>query len=82
MLKPKPQEAKTRRPTNVTLPVDLVNEAKRLEVNVSQACEIGLAQSVSEARRARWLEENREAIQAHNEMIEREGLILDEFRQF
>jgi antitoxin CcdA len=37
---------------------------------------------VSEARRARWLEENKEAMEAHNAVIERDGLILDEFRQF
>jgi antitoxin CcdA len=83
MAKSKIEEAgNRRRPTNVTLPVDLVNEAKELRVNVSQACESGLARSVAEARRARWLEDNEEAFRAHSEMIEREGLILDEFRQF
>ncbi|MGF9756184.1 type II toxin-antitoxin system CcdA family antitoxin [Microvirga sp. 0TCS3.31] len=71
-----------RRPTNVTLPVELVAEAKALNINVSQACESGLAHSVAEARRARWLDENREAIKAYNVMVERDGLPLDEFRQF
>jgi antitoxin CcdA len=75
-------EVKNRRPTNVTLPDELVAEAKALQVNVSQACETGLARAVAEARRARWLEENAQAIEDHNAMIEREGLILDEFRQF
>jgi antitoxin CcdA len=75
-------DVRVRRPTNVTLPVELVAEAKALQVNVSQACEIGLAQSVAEARRALWLEENKGAMDAHNTMIERDGLILDEFRQF
>ncbi|MGO4523429.1 type II toxin-antitoxin system CcdA family antitoxin [Microvirga sp. 2MCAF35] len=71
-----------RRPTNVTLPVDLVAEAKALNINVSQACESGLALSVAEARKARWLEDNKDAIDAYNGMIERDGLPLDEFRQF
>jgi antitoxin CcdA len=71
-----------RRPTNVTLPVELVAEAKALNINVSQACESGLAHSVAEARRARWLEDNKEAIEAYNDMVERDGLPLDEFRQF
>ena len=75
-------EARMRRPTNVTLPDELVAEAKALQVNVSQACESGLARAVAEARRARWLEENAQAIEDHNAMIERDGLILDEFRQF
>jgi antitoxin CcdA len=80
---PKPVGAmRDRRPTNVTLPVELVAEAKALNINVSQACESGLAHSVTQARRARWLEENKEAIEAYNEMVERDGLPLDEFRQF
>jgi antitoxin CcdA len=80
---PKPTgDARVRRPTNVTLPVELVAEAKALQVNVFRACEIGLAQSVAEARRSRWLEENKDAMDAHNAMIERDGVILDEFRPF
>jgi antitoxin CcdA len=38
--------------------------------------------SDAEAQRARWLENNKDAIEAHNAMIERDGLPLDEFRQF
>ncbi len=78
----KTMEARFRRPTNVTLPVELVTEAKALQINVSQACESGLARAVMDARRLRWLEENKGAIEAHNAMIERDGPILDEFRQF
>ncbi len=78
----KMMKAGIRRPTNVTLPVELVAEAKALQVNVSQACESGLARAVMDARRLRWLEENKGAIEAHNAMIERDGPILDEFRQF
>ena len=74
--------ARGRRATNVTLPVALVAEAKALHVNVSQACESGLAHSVAQARRAHWLEENRGAIDAHNAMMDRDGLILDEFKPF
>jgi antitoxin CcdA len=76
------KEAAGRRATNISLPADLVEEAKALRVNLSRACESGLARSVAEARKARWLEENREAIDAYNERIEREGLPLAEFRTF
>ena len=78
----KAMEARVRRPTNVTLLVELVAEAKALQINVSHACESGLARAVMDARRLRWLEENKAAIEAHNAMIERDGPILDEFRQF
>ena len=48
----KPQE-RSRRPTNVTLPLGLVDEARRLGVNVSQACEARWQDRVAEARRQR-----------------------------
>jgi antitoxin CcdA len=70
----------TRRATNVTLPEALVAEARKMKINVSQACEAGLAAQVANERRKRWLEENRAAIDEYNERIEREGLILAEYQ--
>jgi antitoxin CcdA len=69
-----------RRATNVTLPETLVAEAKKLKINVSQACEAGLTAQVANERRKRWLEENRAAMDEYNERIEREGLILAEYQ--
>jgi len=37
---------KQRRATNVSLPIDLIEEARRLNINISQACESGLEQQV------------------------------------
>lgn len=71
-----------RRPTNVTLPVDLVTEARALGLNVSQACEQGLKVEIARSRAAQWLEENKEAIASSNDYVERHGLPLSEFRQF
>ena len=76
------KEPRVRRATNVTLPVELVVEAKALQVNVSQACQRGLAEAVHEARRAHWLEQNRRAIESYNERIEREGPTLEQYRRF
>jgi len=80
--KAKRYDRRPRRATNVTLPSDLVAEAKRLGVNVSQACEAGLQDRVAEARRQRWLAENSEAIEAYNARIERDGLTLARYRRF
>jgi antitoxin CcdA len=77
LLKPPP-----RRATNVTLPEPLLRDARDLDINVSQACEQGLLAEVRQARQARWLEENRSAIEAWNEHVERNGLPLAAFRQF
>ncbi|QNA86875.1 type II toxin-antitoxin system CcdA family antitoxin [Sphingomonas sp. So64.6b] len=71
-----------RRPTNVSLDSALIDEAKELGINISRACEQGLEKQVSEERARRWLEENRAALQASNEWVEKNGLPLEEFRLF
>lgn len=71
-----------RRATNVTLPEALVEAAKALEVNLSQACERGVTAAVAEARAKQWQEENREAIASSNAYVEKYGLPLARFRQF
>lgn len=71
-----------RRATNVSLRTDLTEEARRLGLNVSQACETGLAAAVKEAREAEWLEQNREALEQWNEWVEKNGLPLARYRQF
>lgn len=71
-----------RKATNVTLPEPLLNEARELGIGLSQACERGLAAAVAEARAQRWLRDNRDALAAWNEYVEKHGLPLAEFRQF
>ncbi len=71
-----------RRATNVTLPETLLRDAREMGINLSQACERGLAHAVAKARRQRWLEENREAMDAWNEYVAEHGLPLDAYRQF
>ncbi|MGV4878769.1 type II toxin-antitoxin system CcdA family antitoxin, partial [Acetobacter indonesiensis] len=39
-----------RRPTNVTLPAQLLEEAKSLDLNISQACEQGLKSAIALVR--------------------------------
>ena len=71
-----------KKPTNVSLSVDLVEEAKRLGINVSEACQSGLAARVKKAREAEWQEENRAAIEWWNDYIRENGLPLAKYRQF
>lgn len=70
----------TKRPTNISLDAGLVAAAKELGINVSQACETGLAAQVSEARNAEWIKENWEAIQSWNAYVEDHGLPLAHLR--
>ena len=74
--------ANRKRPTNVSLDGALVEEAKALGINLSQACEEGLAAAAKAERERRWLEENSGAINAYNDYIERNGVPLAHLRQF
>lgn len=71
-----------RRPTNVSLDADLVEEARQLDINISRACEEGLEKTVREERRRRWIEENRDAMEASNEYVRKHGLPLAKYRMF
>lgn len=73
---------KQRRATNVSLPSDLIEEARRLSINISQACEQGLEQQVKQSRADAWIDENRAAIDFWNRYIEEQGLPLEKYRQF
>lgn len=71
-----------RRPANVTLPSQLLEDAKALGLNVSHACESGLSVAVAAAKAKRWQDENRAAIEARNAYYEEHGLPLASHRQF
>jgi antitoxin CcdA len=71
-----------RRPVNVTLPSQLLEDAKALGLNVSQACESGLSATVAAAKEQHWRDENRAGIEAWNAYVDEHGLPLEEYRQF
>lgn len=70
------------RPTNVSLDRALVDEARALGINLSQACERGIAAQLAETRAARWTQDNREALASSNDHVEARGLPLAGQRQF
>jgi antitoxin CcdA len=71
-----------KKPTNVSLDSELVEQAKHLRINLSQSCEQGLRKEVSKALSEQWLTENSGEIQKWNEWVEKNGLPLAEYRQF
>ncbi len=71
-----------KRATNVSLNSDLLEQAKALGINLSQACERGLADQIAELRDERWLEENRAALQSSNAYVEAHGLPLARHRPY
>lgn len=67
---------------NLTLPGELVAEAKALDLNLSRACEAGLEAAVAAERARRWQAENRAFFDWYNAKVEKEGLPLADYRQF
>ena len=71
-----------RRATNVTLPDDLVAEARRLKVNLSKASEAGVNDAVRRASKEAWKAEHADWIQAHRRWSEANPLPLERYRLF
>ncbi|MBI5789864.1 MAG: type II toxin-antitoxin system CcdA family antitoxin [Rhodocyclales bacterium] len=67
---------------NLTVRADLLEEARARKINLSQTLEVALSAELKRQREAEWLEQNKEAIEAYNRHIERDGLFSDRFRNF
>ena len=72
----------SRKPTNLSLDVALLAEAKELKVNLSRAAEQGVRSAVAVAKTEQWKVENAAALRSSNSYVEKHGLPLDSFRQF
>ena len=72
----KKQIESKRRPVNLTIREDILKQAKDLNLNASQAAEVGLVEAIKQARETAWLKENQKALQAHNERVEKTGPLL------
>lgn len=71
-----------RRPTNVSLDPALVEEARKLDINLSQAFESHLRELVRERRAAAWAKENAEAFDAYNQFVARAGIWNEDERDW
>jgi antitoxin CcdA len=71
-----------KRATNVSVRSDLLSAAREAGVNLSATLERALTEELATVKRQKWREENREAIQAYNEHIEKHGTFSDDVRRF
>jgi antitoxin CcdA len=69
-------EKSKRRSVNLTIRQDVIAAAKALDLNVSQAAEAGAVEAIRQARTRAWREDNRVAIDAHNDRVEKSGVLL------
>lgn len=71
-----------KRAVNVSVRAELVAEARAAGLNLSRTLEAALEARLAERRAAEWLARNREAIEAYNEHVERDGVFSDGLRSF
>jgi antitoxin CcdA len=71
-----------KRATNVSVRSDLLAAAREAGVNLSATLERALMEELAEAKRKKWRQENRDAITAHNEHVEKHGMFSDGVRRF
>jgi antitoxin CcdA len=69
-----------KRAVNLFVDAELLDEARRLRINISDTLERRLRSIVRAEQEKRWLEENREAIGSINSFIERHGLLASKLR--
>ena len=75
-------ETIAKKATNITLSVDVLNEAKALGINISQTCDQYLRELVRSERERRWQQDNADFIASYNQTVEQEGLPLEQWRSF
>ena len=82
MLTRKNAQRRRKKATNLSIDHDLLDRARRLKLNLSQAVESGLVEAIRRHERAQWLEKNRAALEAYNDHVEKQGVFSDGLRSF
>lgn len=68
--------------TNLSLNSKVLEMARELGMNVSQTVDTLLAEEVKRRYWEKWAEENKQAMEAYNARIAKEGLPLAKYRTF
>jgi antitoxin CcdA len=79
---PRRNHSVPKRATNVSVRSDLLSAAREAGINLSATLERALTEELAEVKRKRWLEDNRDAIAAYNEHIDKHGAFSDDLRSF
>jgi antitoxin CcdA len=71
-----------KRAANVSIDGDILDAAKAMNINLSQALEDELRKRVQTERDEKWRRENRSAIESYNRFIEKHGVFGEEFQDW
>lgn len=75
-------QAAPKKSANLSINADLLQQAKQLNINLSQTLEQHLAEIIRQAQRSQWLAENKNALDEYNRRIEKHGAFSDGLRRF
>ena len=75
-------QAAPKKSANLSINADLLQQAKQLNINLSQTLEHHLVEIIRQARRKQWLAENKDALDEYNRRIESCGTFSDGLRRF
>lgn len=67
---------------NLSINIDLLNQAKVLHINLSATLEQALTEIIRDKHRQQWLEDNQQSIMQYNQRVEAEGCFSDSLRNF
>ena len=67
-----------KRAVNLFVDVELLDEARRMNINISETLEQRLRGLVRAELERRWLQENQEAIAYYNRRVAEQGLLSDD----
>lgn len=76
---PLPDRSPRRRAVNVTVSADLLLEAREFGIGMSATLEEALRAKIAAAREARWLNDNREAVEDYNRRLAQEATFGSQF---
>ena len=72
----------SKKAVNLAVNSALLEESREFRLNLSKILENSLVDALRQVRREKWLNDNQEAIKAHNERVSKEGMFGDSFRNF
>lgn len=71
-----------KRAANLSINADLLNKAKELNINLSATLEQALVEVLRKKARDQWVAENKAAMEAYNEHVDKHGVFSDGTRSF
>lgn len=76
------EKVPSKKATNITLAMDVYLDAKNMGINISQLCEQKLREEIQKRKEQQWNEQHAGFLATYNNVVETEGVALQEWRAF